>query len=145
MNFLQARSQAARLVWQVVPIESAPRRSIYDTGCGGSDHAYRVEENRRQFAAEDRAACARMEVFTCVARSLEAQVCGAGVRKVLADWLRYSARTDMSAHGNKPIDVELTRSIKGNVSGNLVALAGAVVQGWNLFVPVWEAEAGPAA
>lgn len=145
MSFVQARTQAARLVWQVVPIERAPSRSIYDTGCGGADHAYRLEENRRQYAAEDRAASARMEVFTSLARALEAQVCAVGVRKVLADWLRYSARTDMSSHGNKIIDVELKRSIKSKVSGNLVELAVAVVQAWNLFVPIWETEAGPAA
>lgn len=140
-DFAQARSQAARLIWQEVPLEDRPRRSIYDTGRGGADHSYAVEQNRRQFAADDRAATARMEIFTSVARSLEAQICPAGVRKVLADWLRYSARCDMSEQGIAPIDDELRRRIRGNVDVHRRPLANAVVQGWNLFVPIWQAEA----
>ena len=136
-TFAQARSDAARLFWLAMPIEPLRRKSLYDTGCGGADHVYRIEENRIQAAAEDRAATARMAPYSSAARAIESQSDAQKIREMLLSNLRaYGVRhVPVGAHGM--IDQKGLHAVLDAVHSNSFELARATVQAWNLLAPFW--------
>jgi len=136
-TFAQARSAAARLFWQAMPIEPLRRKSLYDTGCGGADHSYRIEQNRIEAAAEDRAATARMAPYSSAARAIEGQNDPQKMRDQLLSNLRIYGVRHVPIGADGLIDQQGLYAVLDAAHSNSFELARATVQAWNLLAPFW--------
>ncbi|OPZ91711.1 MAG: hypothetical protein BWY75_00191 [bacterium ADurb.Bin425] len=132
-TFEQIRRQAAGFFWQAMPRISSRQFSIYDTGCGGADHSYQLEQ-RRQFAAQaDREALRQTAPYSDAARGIEAQTNCDELLAYLKRWLTAYGSCPMPVGDDEELNRLQTKELSKKASRPF-DLVDAAAQAWNLLV-----------
>lgn len=132
-TFEEVRRQAARFFWQAMPRISARHFSVYDTGCGGADHSYQVEQRRRQAAQFDREDLRLTAPYSEAARGIETQKSSAELLAYLKRWLTAYGSYPMPAGDDEELtDLQIRELSKK--TGRPCDLVDAAAQAWNLLV-----------